>query len=173
MRHTLISLADLSAYSVLFHFSNNKCETCQIPQLAVWGLLFAKTRCGVRAKSTNIGSVWAQLAFPLHASEITDKSEKGRKKYFSVSAESSHFFPFKKGLHRRGLKFDVLRRGCDKKRHKLKKNNFCTRSSHSSQKCDKCNAWHFLSSKKWQMWRDSTKSESGTWEEIGLRPALW
>jgi len=34
-------------------------------------------------------------SFPLHASEISDKSETGREKHISVSAESSHFFPFK------------------------------------------------------------------------------
>ena len=49
-----------------------------------------------------IGSVLAQMAFPLHASEISDKSETGRDKNVSVPAESSHFFPFKKVLYRRG-----------------------------------------------------------------------
>jgi len=34
------------------------------------------------------------MAFPLHASEISDKSETGREKHVSVPAESSHFFPF-------------------------------------------------------------------------------
>jgi len=48
------------------------------------------------------GSVLAQMAFSLHASEISDKSETGREKHVSVTAESSHFFPFKKGLYRRG-----------------------------------------------------------------------
>jgi len=42
------------------------------------------------------GSVLAQMAFPLHASEISDKSETGREKHVSVPIESSHFFPFKK-----------------------------------------------------------------------------
>jgi len=42
------------------------------------------------------------MAFPLHASEITDKSETGRGKDVSVPAESSHFFPFKFFLYRRG-----------------------------------------------------------------------
>jgi len=42
------------------------------------------------------------MAFPLHASEISDKSKTGREKYVSVPAESSHFFPFKKVLYRRG-----------------------------------------------------------------------
>jgi len=42
------------------------------------------------------------MAFPLHASETSDKSETGREKLVSVPAESSDFFPFKKGLYRRG-----------------------------------------------------------------------
>jgi len=42
------------------------------------------------------------MAFPLHASKISDKLETGREKHFSIPAESSHFFPFKKGLYRRG-----------------------------------------------------------------------
>ena len=42
------------------------------------------------------------MAFPLHASEISDKSENGRGKHVSVPAESSHFFPFKIVLYRRG-----------------------------------------------------------------------
>ena len=42
------------------------------------------------------------MAFPLHASEINDKSESERDKNVSVQAESSHFFPFKKVLYWRG-----------------------------------------------------------------------
>ena len=55
-----------------------------------------------RAPLTPLGSVLAQMAFPLHASEISDKSETEREKHVSVPAESSHFFPFKKVLYRRG-----------------------------------------------------------------------
>jgi hypothetical protein len=42
------------------------------------------------------------MAFPLHASEISDKSETGRGKHISVPDESSRFFPFKKVLYQRG-----------------------------------------------------------------------
>jgi len=35
------------------------------------------------------------MAFPLQASEISDKYETGREKHVQVPAESSHFFPFK------------------------------------------------------------------------------
>jgi len=45
-------------------------------------------------------------------------------------------------------KCDVFREGCDKKRHRLKKIFSCARASHSSQKCDKCDATHFLSPEK-------------------------
>jgi len=58
------------------------------------------------------------------------------------------------------------------KTSQVKKIFSCARASHSSQKCDKCNASHFLSPKKWQMWRHSPKSETRTWEEIRLRPTL-
>jgi len=40
--------------------------------------------------------------FTLHVSEISDKSETGAENHVSVQAESSHFFPFKKVLYRRG-----------------------------------------------------------------------
>jgi len=43
-----------------------------------------------------------QISFSLHTSEISDNSETGRDKHVSVPAESSHFFPFKKVLYRRG-----------------------------------------------------------------------
>ena len=49
-----------------------------------------------------LGSVLAHMAFPLHASEISNKSETGREKHVSVPAESSHFFPFKTVLYQRG-----------------------------------------------------------------------
>ena len=49
-------------------------------------------------------SVLAEIAFPLHASEVSDKSETGREKNVSFPAESSHFFPFKKILYLRGPK---------------------------------------------------------------------
>jgi len=60
------------------------------------------TRKPTRSQQPQLGSVLAQMAFPLHASEISDKSETGREKHVSVSAELSHFFPFKKVLYQRG-----------------------------------------------------------------------
>jgi len=45
-------------------------------------------------------------------------------------------------------KCDVFREGCDKKPHKLNKVFSCARASHSSQKCDRCDASHLLSAKK-------------------------
>jgi len=48
------------------------------------------------------------MAFPLYASEISDKSETGREKHVSVPAESSQFFPFKKVLYQRGQNVKFL-----------------------------------------------------------------
>ena len=92
------------------------------------------------------GSVLAQMAFPLHAPEISDKSDTGREKYISVPAESSHFFPFKFFSYRRGQFVTFF--GKDEKCHKPKKIFSCARASHSSQKCDKCNARASHSSQK-------------------------
>jgi len=47
------------------------------------------------------GTDLAQMAFPLHPSEISDTSETAREKNVSDPAESSHFFQFKKVLYRR------------------------------------------------------------------------
>jgi len=58
------------------------------------------------------------------------------------------FLPVQKSFVPAGPKYDVFREGCDKKRHKFKKMFSCARATHSSQKCDKCNASHFLSLKK-------------------------
>jgi len=63
-----------------------------------------------------LGSVLAQMAFPLHASEICEKSETGREMHFSVQAESSHFFPFKNFLYRRGQNVTFF--GKDRKIHR-------------------------------------------------------
>jgi len=43
---------------------------------------------------------------------------------------------------------DVFREGCDKKCHELKTIFSCARASHSSQKCDTCDASHRLSPEK-------------------------
>jgi len=96
-----------------------------------------------------LGSVLAQMAFPLHASEISDKSETRREKHVSVPAGSSHLFPFKKKFLPAGPEmWRFSGRGVTKNVTSSKKKISCARSSHSSQKCDKCNASHFLSPKK-------------------------
>jgi len=61
------------------------------------------------------------MAFPLHASEISDKSETAREKHVSVPADSSHFFPFKTVLYRRGQNVTFFGKDVTKKRHKLQK----------------------------------------------------
>jgi len=54
------------------------------------------------------------MAFPLHASEISDKSETGREKHVSVPAKSSDFFPFKKVLYRQGQTVTFFRKDVTK-----------------------------------------------------------
>jgi len=99
-----------------------------------------------------LGSVLAQMAFPLHASKISDKSERGRGKHVSVPAESSNFFPFKKVLYRRGQYVTFFGKDMTEnvisskktflvlERHILSRNvmrhNFCHRKS------DKCDVTH-------------------------------
>ena len=70
-----------------------------------------------------------------------------RKACFSPS-QIVTFLPVQKSFAPAGPKCDDFRKGCDKKRHKLKKIFSCARASHSSQKCDKCDESHFLSPKK-------------------------
>jgi len=64
--------------------------------------------------SLDLGSVLAEIVFPLHASKISEKSETGREKYVSVPTESSHFFPFKFFLYRRGPKVTFIGKGVTK-----------------------------------------------------------
>ena len=64
------------------------------------------------------------MAFPLHASEISDKSETGREKHVSVPAESSHFFPFKKVLYWRGQNVTFFGKDVTKKTSQIEKNIF-------------------------------------------------
>jgi len=61
---------------------------------------------------------------------------------------------------------------CDKKRRKFKK-YFRVRERHILPRNVTNVTRHiFCQRKKWQMWRHSPKSETGTWPEIGLRPTL-
>jgi len=65
------------------------------------------------------------MAFPLHASEISNKSETGREKHVSVPAESSHFFLFKKLLYRRGQNMTFFGKDVTKNVTSLKKKIVC------------------------------------------------
>jgi len=71
----------------------------------------------------------------------------GKRNAFFSPSRIVTFLPVQKSFVPAVPKCDVFREGCDNKRHKLKKNS-CARASHSSQKCDKCDASHFLSPKK-------------------------
>jgi len=113
------------------------------------------------------------MAFTLHASEIRDKYETGREKNFWVPAESSHFFPFKK-FCTGGAKMWRFSGRMWLKTSQVKKIFSCARASHSSQKCDKCDASHFLSPEKVTNVTSLTKiwDSPGSWEEIRVRPTL-
>jgi len=69
------------------------------------------------------------MAFPLHASEISDKSETGREKHVSVPAELSHFFPFKFFLYQRGQNVTFFGRDVTKT-SQVKKIYFRVRERH-------------------------------------------
>jgi len=86
----------------------------------------------------------------LPASRFRDKWQiwDGKRKTCFSPSRIVTFLPVQKSFVRAGPKCDVFREGCDKKRHKLKNIFSCARASHSSQKCDKCDASHFLSPKK-------------------------
>jgi len=92
-------------------------------------------------------SVWSEIALPLYASEISDKSETEREKLVSVPAESSHFFPFKKGLYRLGQKITLFGEEVIKNVTTLKK-KFRARAWLSFEKCGNSDVSHFLSTKK-------------------------
>ena len=85
----------------------------------------------------------------LPASRFRDKWQiwDGKRKTCFSPSRIVTFLPVQSFFVPAGPKCDVFREGCDKKREKLKKIFKCARASHSSQKCDKCNAWHFLSPK--------------------------
>ena len=72
----------------------------------------------------------------------------GSRKFCFSPSRIVTFLPVQKSFVPAGPKCDVFREGCDKKRHKLKQTFSYARASHSSQKCDKCDASHFLSPKK-------------------------
>ena len=88
------------------------------------------------------------MAFPLHASEICEKSETRRKIAFFSPSRIVTFLPVQKSFVPAVPKCDVFREGCDKKRHKFKNLFSCARASHSSQKWDKCDASHFFVTEK-------------------------
>jgi len=91
----------------------------------------------------------------------------GKRKTFFSPSRIITFLPVQKSFVPAGPKSDVFRKGCDMKRHQLKKN--CVRERHILPRnltdVSRCIFGH---RKKWQMWRHLTKSETGSWEEIRL-----
>jgi len=110
----------------------------------------------------------------LPASRFRDKWQiwDGKRKTCFSPSRIVTFFPVQNSFVTAGPKFDVFREGCDKKRHKLKK-HFRVRERHILPKNVTNVTRHILCyQKKKQMWRHKSKSETGTWEEIRLRPTL-
>jgi len=82
------------------------------------------------------------------------------------------FLPVSKSFVPAGPKCEVFREGCDKKRHKLQK-KICVRERHILPRNVTNVTRHIVCHRKqWQMWRHSPKSETGSWEEIRVRPTL-
>ena len=112
------------------------------------------------------------MAFPLHASETSDKSETGREKLVSVPAESSDFFRSKK-VCTGGAKMGRFLGRMWQKTSQVKNNILvCESVTFVPEVCQIQRVTFFVTKKKWQMWRHSPKSETGTWEEIQLRLTL-
>ena len=84
-----------------------------------------------------------------------------------ISSHSKGFVPA-------GTKCAVFREGCDKNRHKLHKIFSCARASHSSQKCDKGDAFNYLSPKKSDKCdvNHTNLRQMGSWAEIRVRTTL-
>ena len=95
----------------------------------------------------------------------------GKRKTCCSPSRIVTFLPIQKSFVPAGQKCDVFREGCDQKCHKLKK-IFRVRERHILPNVTNVTRHIFFHRKRWQMWRHSPKSETGTWEEIGLRPTL-
>ena len=112
----------------------------------------------------------------LPASRFRDKWQiwdEKRKTCFSPSRIVT-FVPIqKKFSYLRGLKCDVFREGVWQKTSPVQKKKIRVRDRHILPRNVTNVTRHiFCHRKKWQMWRHSPKSETGTWEQIGLRPTL-
>ena len=84
--------------------------------------------------------------FPSQICQISRKREAGRPFWLRPTLSHSRivtFLPVQKSFVLAGPKSDDFREGCDKKRHQLKNLFSCARVI--LQKCDKCDASHFLS----------------------------
>jgi len=120
--------------------------------------------------------VWVGLSpNGLPASRFRDKWQiwDGKRKTCFSPSQIVTFLPVQKSFVPAGPKCDIFREGCDKKRRKFTI-YFHVRERHIFPRNVTNVTRHiFCHRKKWQMWRHSPKSETGTWEEIGLRPTLW
>ena len=130
------------------------CHGCSKRQDKVLGFL-KKTR-----QSTRSGVTWARglrlwlrvglSPNGLPASRFRDEWQiwDGKRETCFSPSRIFTFLPVHNSFVPARPKCDVFGERCDQKRHKVKKILSCARASRSSQKCDKCNAWHFLSPEK-------------------------
>jgi len=96
----------------------------------------------------------------------------GKRNTFFSPSRIVTFLPVQKSFVPAVPKCEVFREGCDKKSHKLKK-YFHMRERHILPRNVTNVTRHiFCHRKKWQTWRHSLKSETGSWKEIRLGPTL-
>ena len=94
----------------------------------------------------------------------------GKRNVFFSPSRIVTFFPFQKVLYRRCQNVTFFGKDVTKNVNKSKKVCSCARASHTSQKCDKCDASHFLSPEKVTNVTPPTLILDGSWEEIRLGP---
>ena len=110
----------------------------------------------------------------LPASRFRDKWQiwDGKRKICFSPSRIVTFLPFQKNLYLRGQKVTFFGKDVTKNVTSSKK-CFRVQDRHVlPRKVTKVTRHIFSHRKRWQKWRHSPKSETWTWEEIGLRPTL-
>jgi len=112
------------------------------------------------------------MAFLLHASEISDKSEMEEKIMFQ-SQPNRHISSRSKKFCTSGAKMWRFSGRMWQKTSQVKIIYFRVRERHILPRNVTTVTRHiFCHRKKWQMWHHSPKSETWSWEEIRARPTL-
>jgi len=126
-----------------------------------------------------LGSILAEIVFPLHASEIRKKERKRKvtnlrreEKNMVQSQPNRHISPC---LNKICTGWAKKWRVSGRKWQKASpvKKYFCVRERHFlPRKVTKVTCGIFCQRNRWQKWRHPPKTETGTWEEIRLRLTL-